>query len=95
MRECANCGKRIEGRATKKYCGDTCKTGAYRSRKLTAKEEGKSTLSKGQKHDLNHVGNYSPDAMQRLLKVKALCGRRAFDLALDACYIAVVDITSS
>jgi hypothetical protein len=92
MRTCANCGKKIEGRATKKYCGDTCKTGAYRSRKQTARDTVRNAISRAELKDINYIGNHSPDAKERLIRVHSICGKRALELALEAVYVAVVDM---
>jgi len=92
MRTCANCGKKISGKSSKMYCGGTCKTAAARSRKKAQTDETTNAITKAQMKDVNYIGNYSPDAKERLLRVHALLGKKAFDLALDAAFIAVFDI---
>lgn len=91
---CPYCGKKFKGHANRVYCSPAHKRAAYLSRKKQEEETAKNRISRAELKDLNFVGNASPDAKQRLEAIYALFGVEAFRAALDACYVAVVDITS-
>lgn len=93
-RICAFCGKKIEGHANKKYCSKAHKRAAYLSRKKQEEVTVKQTIKRSELVDLNFVGNHSPDAKMKLISLHARYGKDAFLAALDACYVAVVDVVT-
>lgn len=95
MKTCAICGEKIEGRASKLYCGKTCKQAAYMRRKIVDERIETNRISTAQKKDLKYIREKSPDAYDRLIKLFALCGKQAFDMALDAVFSAVVDVVEA
>lgn len=95
MARCLRCGKEFTGRKSKIYCGGTCKTGAYRSRKDQTKETKRNKLSDATLEDLKFIRQYSETAYQKLMELRALHGRYAFENAIDLTYAAVKDTAHS
>lgn len=92
MKRCAHCGQEFNpSRPNTIYCGGTCKTGAYRSRKRQEKEAKYNKLTPAARADLNFVRQFSETAYGRLMEMRATLGRAAFESALDACFAAVKD----
>lgn len=52
----------------------------------------KQAMKRAELADLNYIGNHSPDAMSKLQVILARYGKDVFMAALDACYVAVVDV---
>lgn len=95
MQKCDHCGKKFTGRATQRYCGASCKTAAYRSRKRQTKETKYRTLSSAELKDLELIRGHSQGAYERLMSLRANYGTACFDDALSAVYEAVIDIIAA
>jgi len=89
------CGKKFTGRASQLYCGGTCKTRAYRSRKRQGSETKSNAITPGVREDLNFIRQFSESAYGTLLNIRAAHGRAPFDDALEAVYKAVKDTANS
>lgn len=94
MQKCDHCGKKFNGRATQRYCGGSCKTAAYRSRKRQHKETHVRVLTSAELKDLEYIRERSQGAYDRIMSIRANYGTACFGDALSAVYEAVIDVIS-
>lgn len=94
MKRCDFCGKKFSGRANQLYCGGTCKSAAYKSRKRQKGETQERALSSGMKKDLNLIREKSEDAYDKLMHMHAAYGRSCFEDAMEIAWSLLMDIAS-